>query len=120
MYATHSIPYTHLPDLFLAYDFFDRKTQTFLSTEDLHNLLESTSISSVPVLHEGKMPTDADLLAMIQRKSAFYDGRVEGVYVKVEASSSVRRRGKVVRSDFIAGNDHWTRGNLRVNTLRLS
>ena len=120
MYATHSIPYTHLPDLFLAYDFFDRKTQTFLSTEGLHNLLQSTTISSVPVLHEGKMPADADILAMIQRKSAFYDGRVEGVYVKVEAKSSVRLRGKVVRSDFVAGNDHWTRGNLRVNTLCLS
>lgn len=120
MYATHSIPYTHLPDLFLAYDFFDRKTQTFLSTEGLHNLLQSTTIPSVPVLHEGKMPADADLLAMIQGKSAFYDGRVEGVYVKVEAKSSVQLRGKVVRSDFIAGNDHWTRGNLRVNTLRLS
>jgi atypical dual specificity phosphatase len=120
MYATHSIPYTQLPDLFLVYDLFDRKAQTFVDTKILHNLLESTSLSSVPILHEGKMPADADLLAMIQRKSAFYGGRVEGVYVKVEVNSSVRLRGKIVRSDFIAGNEHWTKGILRVNTLFLS
>ncbi|KAF8971833.1 hypothetical protein BDZ97DRAFT_1901496 [Flammula alnicola] len=119
MYATHSIPYTRLPDYFIAYDLFDRSTQTWLETKALHGLLDGTSIPSVPVLHEGNMPTDAELLGMIQGQSAFYDGRVEGVYVKVEVNSRVKLRGKVVRSDFIAGNEHWTQGGLRANTLQL-
>jgi atypical dual specificity phosphatase len=59
-----------------------------------------------------------DLLQMIRRRSMFYDGEVEGIYVKVEDSGCfVKLRGKVVRSDFIAGNEHWTKGHFRENRL---
>ncbi|KAF8167285.1 ATP dependent DNA ligase [Crassisporium funariophilum] len=119
MFATHSIAYTHLPDHFIAYDLFDRSAKTWVDTKTLRRLLEPTTISTVPIVHEGRMPTEAELLGLIQQKSRFYDGRIEGVYVKVEANSTVRLRGKVVRSDFIAGNEHWTRGGLRVNGLQL-
>ncbi|KAF9478075.1 ATP dependent DNA ligase [Pholiota conissans] len=119
MFATHSIPYSDLPDYFIAYDIFDRATQSWADTNALHALLEGTTIASVPILYEGNMPSEAELLTMIQSGSRFYDGRVEGVYVKVEANGRIKSRGKVVRSDFIAGNEHWTRGGLRQNTLRL-
>jgi atypical dual specificity phosphatase len=56
---------------------------------------------------------------MIQRTSKFYDGPVEGVYVKMERYGRVLSRGKVVRGDFIAGNEHWSKGILRLNTLQL-
>lgn len=42
---------------------------------------------------------------------------MEGVYVKVERNGVVVQRAKIVRTDFIAGNEHWTRANLRVNGL---
>lgn len=75
-------------------------------------------IKMVPAIYEGaKMPTQEELLEMIQSQSAFYDGRVEGVYVKVEVDGWVKARGKVVRSDFIAGNQHWSKGSLSDNTL---
>ncbi|PPQ79414.1 hypothetical protein CVT25_002684 [Psilocybe cyanescens] len=119
-YATHSIPYTHLPDYFIAYDLFDRSMKTWADTAVLHGLLDGTSISTVPIIHTGPMPTDTELLQMIQQPSKFYDGRVEGVYVKIEINQSVKLRGKIVRSDFIAGNEHWTRGALRVNGLQLN
>ena len=118
VYTTHSIPYTRLPDLFIAYDLYDRSTQSWADTKTLHGLLESTSISTAPIIHQGTMPTDFELLQMIQRQSMFYDGRVEGVYVKVEVNHRVKHRGKVVRSDFISGNEHWTRGGIRANELR--
>ena len=50
--------------------------------------------------------------------AAFYEGRVEGVYVKVEKQGRVVSRGKVVRADFIAGNEHWSKGPLQLNTLQ--
>ncbi|KAG6911294.1 hypothetical protein DXG01_002133 [Tephrocybe rancida] len=115
MFATHSIPYTHLPDRFIAFDLYDRSTATWLDRGSLEKVLSSTSISLVPVLHQGPMPPDAELRNMVQLPSKFWDGRVEGIYVKVEHNSRVIARGKVVRSDFIAGNEHWSRGNLRVN-----
>ncbi|KAF5312508.1 hypothetical protein D9619_002544 [Psilocybe cf. subviscida] len=130
--VTHSIAYTRLPDRFVAFDLYDRSLKRWLGTRVLRALLnadqEATEgnareqgdsiIKMVPTIYEGaEMPTQEVLLEMIQSQSAFYDGRVEGVYVKVEADGWVRARGKVVRSDFIAGNEHWTKGNLRVNML---
>lgn len=115
MFATHSIPYTRLPGRFLAFDLYDRSTRTWADTRLLSRLLASTLISSVPVLYEGTMPSDSELRSMVQKKSKFWDGCVEGVYVKVERDDRVISRGKVVRSDFIAGNEHWGRANLRVN-----
>ena len=118
VYATHSIAYSHLPDWLLVYDLYDRSTKTFTDSQGLKALLEGTNICTVPVLFEGdRMPTKEELLGMIQRRSQFYDGRVEGVYVKVEENGWVRLRGKVVRSDFIAGNEHWSRGIIRANEL---
>ncbi|TEB38527.1 ATP dependent DNA ligase [Coprinellus micaceus] len=118
MYATHSIPYTHLPDYFIAYDFYDRSAGSWLGTKALKSMLSQTSISSVPVMQEGDVvPSEAELKAMVQRQSSFYEGRVEGVYVKIERGGNVVYRAKVVRSDFIAGNEHWTRGGIRPNSL---
>ncbi|KAJ3544850.1 hypothetical protein NMY22_g2641 [Coprinellus aureogranulatus] len=118
VYATHSIPYTHLPDYFIAYDFFDRSTGKWLGTKTLKSMLGQTSIFSVPILQECEMvPPESALREMVQKQSAFYDGRVEGVYVKIERGGNVVYRAKVVRSDFIAGNDHWTRGGVRPNGL---
>ncbi|KAG6841574.1 hypothetical protein C0991_009609 [Blastosporella zonata] len=119
MFATHSIPYTHLPDRFIAFDLYDRSTGAWLDRGSLSKIHSSTSISLVPVLYQGPMPSEAELRNMVQLPSKFWDGRVEGIYVKVENNSRVIARGKVVRSDFIAGNEHWSRGNLRVNGLEL-
>ena len=117
MFATHSIPYTRLPSQFIAFDLYDRNTGTWAGTRLLSELLASTSISLVPVLYEGKMPSDSELRTMVKGESNFWDGCVEGVYVKVERDGHVISRGKVVRSDFIAGNEHWSRGKLRINGM---
>ncbi|KAJ8502775.1 hypothetical protein ONZ45_g11441 [Pleurotus djamor] len=117
MYATHSISYTHLPDRFIVFDLYDRTTNSFLDTKTLRSLVSHTSLFMVPTVYEGPMPSEAELREMVQRLSAFYDGRVEGVYLKIESSDKVLSRGKVVRADFIAGNEHWTKGGLRVNGM---
>ncbi|KAF9535609.1 ATP dependent DNA ligase [Crepidotus variabilis] len=120
MYATHSIAYTQLADLFMAYDLYDRGTKKFIDRCGLQVLLGDTTIKIVPVIFEGdELPSKDDLLKMIQKQSMFYEGRVEGVYVKVEESGYVKMRGKVVRSDFIAGNEHWTRGGLKMNGIKI-
>ncbi|KAJ8079568.1 hypothetical protein PM082_011155 [Marasmius tenuissimus] len=117
LYATHSIPYTGLPDLFMAFDLYDRSTDTFIDRKTLTSLLKPTGIAIVPEIYEGPMVSSDDLKAMVERQSNFWDGRVEGIYVKWEKAGRVINRGKVVRADFIAGNEHWTRGNLRANGL---
>ncbi|KAJ7762358.1 pfkB family carbohydrate kinase-domain-containing protein [Mycena maculata] len=115
--ATHSIVYARLPDQFMAFDLYDRSTESWADRATLAALLADTTIQIVPVLHEGAMPSEADLRGMVQLPSKFWDGRIEGIYVKVERDGQVLSRGKVVRSDFIAGNEHWTKGNLQLNEL---
>jgi atypical dual specificity phosphatase len=91
----------------------------------MESIMESTGIYLVPTLETRQsnhgehltMPSNDELREMVQRPSNFYDGRVEGVYVKVEMDGKVTGRGKVVRGDFIAGNEHWTRGNLTLNGI---
>ncbi|KAH6911163.1 ATP dependent DNA ligase [Coprinopsis sp. MPI-PUGE-AT-0042] len=117
LYATHSIAYSRLPDYFMAFDLYDRQTGAFISTKALRGLLADTSISVVPLLHEGVLPGESELKEMVQRKSTYYEGRVEGVYLKVETDLAVVHRAKIVRSDFIAGNEHWTKAALQVNAI---
>ncbi|WWC63849.1 uncharacterized protein I303_106454 [Kwoniella dejecticola CBS 10117] len=120
MYATHSIHYTALPDRFIAFDMYDRSTDTFLDRQTLDSLLQryARSISLVPLMAQYEVcPTERELRDMVQRPSQYYDGRVEGIYVKWEKDGRVVRRGKVVRGDFIAGNQHWAKRKLEVNGL---
>ncbi|KAJ6541759.1 ATP dependent DNA ligase [Mycena capillaripes] len=115
--VTHSIPYARLPDRFMAFDLYDRSTDSWADRGTLAALLVGTGIQMVPVLYEGLLPEEAELRSMVQLPSKFWDGRIEGIYVKFEKDGQVVSRGKVVRADFIAGNEHWTKGNLRVNEL---
>ncbi|KAG9090198.1 hypothetical protein FRC06_001181 [Ceratobasidium sp. 370] len=118
MAATHSIAYSALETLFYAFDLFDRVTNTFASRAALERALVNTDIKLTPVLNIcDSIPTNEALTQMVRQESRFYPGPVEGIYVKVENDQVVRRRGKVVRSDFIAGNDHWTRGIMRWNAV---
>ncbi|EIW63811.1 ATP dependent DNA ligase [Trametes versicolor FP-101664 SS1] len=117
--ATHSIPYSCLPDWFLAFDLYDRSTGRWASRRILEALLADTDICLAPVVHEGRMLGEDELREFVQRPSLYYDGPVEGVYVKVERNGEVVSRGKVVRADFIAGNEHWSKGPLRMNVLQV-
>lgn len=116
MAATHSIQYTTLGDLFYAFDLFDRATNTFASRKVLEGTLANTGIRLTPLLYTKKaMPENDSLAQMVQQGSQFYPGPIEGIYVKVEDDEVVRKRGKVVRKDFIAGNEHWSKGIIRWN-----
>jgi hypothetical protein len=55
MSLQHSVKYNHLPDWFIAFDIYDKDTNAFLSRQTFHDLLGSTSIATVPVLHQVEM-----------------------------------------------------------------
>ncbi|PWN52514.1 phosphatases II, partial [Violaceomyces palustris] len=119
MAAVHSIHYTHLPSLFLAYDIYDRKEGIFLTHHEMVKALSETEIPTVPLLSiTREIPTARELVGMTQERSRFLEGRREGIYVRIEDGSRVKSRGKVVREDFIAGNVHWTKNLLSWNGVR--
>src|SRR5262249_6298724 len=112
MVAVHSIPYSKLPDWFVAFDIFDRLERRFLAPEKVRKRVERTGIAIVPTSYEGALNDVGMLEGFLDMESAFSHGnRVEGVVVRFANGE----RGKVVRGDFLAGDRHWSKNEMKKN-----
>mmetsp|Transcript_22755 Transcript_22755/g.38507 ORF Transcript_22755/g.38507 Transcript_22755/m.38507 type:complete len:877 (-) Transcript_22755:717-3347(-) len=118
-YAKHSIPYDALSDWFTAFDMFDRLENKFWSRSRLEAHLEGTGIALIPLIAKGSFPNIEALKNLVQTKSRYYDGPVEGIVVRVVDAEGeyVERRGKIVRSDFLSGDTHWMKHACNPNTV---
>jgi hypothetical protein len=128
-YGRHSIFYTDLPHYLLEFDMLDTQGGAFLSAEARAGLLRGAPfIASVRVLHQGPLPSLADLHALVgpsvfiapnhreQLAAAAQEagvdvaqalaesdpsGLMEGLYIKVEEHEAVAGRYKYVRRGFL-------------------
>lgn len=109
LYSKHSINYTKLPDYFIMFDLYDVNTNTFFSRNYVEKLLSNTKIKLVPLIYKGKATLEK-LKSLAQKtQSLYYDGIVEGVYVRSFDQTNpdkLKYRAKIVRADFISGNEH--------------
>jgi atypical dual specificity phosphatase len=111
MAAEHAIHYARLPDTFVAFDLYDAKVDKFVSVDTLESMLKDLDISVVPSIASGDKFTAEELRRMVAGNSQFYDGPMEGAYIRKDSSEGrLLDRAKIVRSDFICGNEHWTKG----------
>uniref|UniRef100_A0A6V1RHC4 Uncharacterized protein n=1 Tax=Heterosigma akashiwo TaxID=2829 RepID=A0A6V1RHC4_HETAK len=124
LHATHSVKYTRLPGWFVAFDLYDRRAEKFLGRGELARRLRGTRLPLAPLVHEGPLDLGGEAPAAFLRRlahgpSAVTDGRREGVVLKVLGPDGrLEARAKVVREDFIAGNERWDRAaKLEVNQL---
>jgi atypical dual specificity phosphatase len=118
MAAVHSISYTRLPKIFIAFDLYDRANGSFLDRMSLESLLHGSGIPLVPAISVlDDLPSKSDLIQMVSQQSIFADGPVEGVYIKIEEEGVVAERMKVVRANFIQGNEHWSKSILKANII---
>lgn len=118
MYAKHSIKYTQLPDYFLAFDLYDKNKKKFYSRDYLEKLLEQTNIIPVRLIKKGKI-TEKELLDLLDSKSFYTENKLEGVYIKINKNNYVEKRCKIVRNDFICGNDHWSKKQTEINQIEI-
>lgn len=116
LYSKHSINYTKLPDYFIMFDLYDIDTKTFFSRDYVEELIKNTNIKLVPLIYKGKITQDK-LKALVQSNSQFYEGPIEGVYIRSFDANKLKFRAKIVRSDFISGDEHWTKGKIIINSL---
>lgn len=118
MYARHSINYIRLPDYFLIFDIYDQDNNVFLQRDDVEKMLQelNVNIKMVPVLFRGKTTLD-ELKKMVNVQSQFYDGPIEGVYVRAYENNHLKYRGKIVRANFLSGDEFWSKGKQVVNSL---
>ena len=129
LHAKHSVSYDALPHWFCEFDVYDRRDGTFLSTPRRQALLAGSPVLSVPVVHEGELPSSVKALRALVRPSLAKSARwtqafeesverqgldlalawkqtdksvlSEGLYVKVENEREVLGRFKWVRPDFV-------------------
>ncbi|MEJ3655510.1 RNA ligase family protein [Actinomycetes bacterium KLBMP 9759] len=128
LYAKHTVFYDALPHYFCEFDLRDRETGEFLSTPARRAVLAGVPVVSVPVLHEGALPSLKaltalvgpstcrtagwrDVLAEAARESGQdpaliaretdADEHMEGLYIKVEEGDRTVARFKWVRPTFL-------------------
>ncbi len=115
-FARHSISYTRLPGWFLAFDVYDRRERRFFSTVRRNEIAARLDLPTVPQVGAGRVQL-AEIPHWIGQ-SAFYDGPMEGVYLRQEDESWLHQRAKVVRPEFARQIDeHWSRQPLVPNRL---
>jgi atypical dual specificity phosphatase len=117
LYAKHSISYNKLPDYFMAFDLYNKKEKVFYNRQILDEKLENTNIKSVRIMYNGIIENKNQLLKLIENQSDYTDSRVEGIYIKTFEDKYVKYRCKLVRNDFICGNEHWSKGIIEKNQI---
>jgi hypothetical protein len=128
LYAKHTVFYDLLPHYFLEYDVLDLKEQQFLSTNKRQELLDDLPVVAVPILYEGTLSKQKQLVSFLGRSHYITDDRsqklqqicteknlnwertrkqtdlsdlMEGLYIKVETENTVLARYKYVRNSFL-------------------
>lgn len=115
-YARHSIHYTALPDFFLPFDVFDKCEQQFFNVHRRDQVIRDLDLSVVPKLGEGTFQLE-EIIKLVA-KSRYYDGPMEGVYLRQDGSSWLIGRAKVVRAEFAHQiGEHWSKQPLVPNRL---
>jgi len=114
--AQHSLDYTALPDWWLLFDVYDRRTRKFWSTQRRDLLARKLHLATVPRVAVGHQSIESleDIVASVH--SRYRDGPLEGVVVRCENSDWLVARAKLVRTDFAqAIAEHWRSRRLQWN-----
>lgn len=121
MVVKHTIHYTGLPDFFIPFAWFDRKSATFFSYDEFLELCDTIGFTPAPLVYRGYVDRTS-LFDMIPHPSnfgsQFKDGKAEGIVVWNPKNGL---RGKVVRPEFqkfMNDEGHWMHKHITINKLR--
>ncbi|MCC7418296.1 MAG: RNA ligase family protein [Acidobacteria bacterium] len=115
-HARHTVPYTRLPDWFVAFDIFDRTAGRFWSAERRDRIVAGIGLAVVPRLAEGRF--DLRSVQGLLGGSRVGDGPAEGIYVRRDHGGFLQGRAKLVRPEFtLAIGEHWQRRRLTPNRI---
>lgn len=115
--AQHGIHYTNLPDWFVTYDVYDYEKSRFICPPIARKILLDCGFSVAPLIHQGTFDGGyEELAAFTDIPSAYTNGKMEGIYLKVYNDQEVTHRFKMVRPDFARG-ALWNAKKINKNTL---
>jgi ATP-dependent RNA circularization protein (DNA/RNA ligase family) len=117
--ARHSLNYDNLPDWFLLFDVYERRTKKFWSSRRRNLLAREIGLATVATVFRGQCDLQriSDMLAY--EPSHFRQGALEGLVVRRESTEWCEERAKIVRADFTQSIDeHWSRRRIEWNRVR--
>ena len=115
-YARHSVCYSRLPDWFLGFDIYDRRSGRFLSVTRRDALCSNMGIAQVPVVARGRFAFKQ--LVKLMAKSSLGDQPAEGIYLRSDSGKWLAQRAKLVRPEFLQSLEaHWSRSRIKPNLL---
>ncbi len=115
-YAVHSVHYSALPDWFLAFDVYDRSTESFWPVDRRDELVRNLGLPLVPRFSRGRFSLKS-LLPLLGR-SDLGATRGEGLYLRVDDDSRSFQRAKLVSAEFTqAIDEHWSHRAMQTNLL---
>lgn len=117
-YAKHSVFYDSLPDLFVAFDVFDKKAERFFSVRRRNAFLNESGIFSVPFIAEGRFSFEQ--LKNMTFTSHFGHENAEGIYCRIDEGDWLRQRAKLVRPAFRQTiKEHWSHQAICLNQIKM-
>ena len=107
------------PSSWPAFDIYNKRTGRFASVAERNRRLEGLDIPIAPLVARQRFGGEAELRALLDTQSAFYDGFVEGCYLRIDGEEHNEHRGKIVRPDFMQNiTTHWSHQFVK-NTVQL-
>ncbi|WP_293225489.1 RNA ligase family protein [Ottowia sp.] len=116
--ARHSLDYTALPDWFLLFDVYERRSGRFWSSARRNALATGLGLATVPQVTQGHC-TLAGLITILDTQSSRYrPGVLEGLVVRRDDVRWCQERAKLVRADFTqAIEGHWRQRAMEWNRM---
>lgn len=117
--ARHSLDYGELPDWWLLFDVYDRKTGRFWSTARRNAWAAQLGLEKVPSLHIGHVGMQQLMDWVNGKHSKFRHGSLEGLVIRREKGDWLEQRAKLVRADFTQSiESHWRSRALQWNRVK--
>ena len=117
VWAKHTVHYDMLPDWFLAFAWWDRKTEKFAHNLDMEELCDKIGLHTVPFIEQTTNIYRDELFDLIPNPSAYGHEQAEGLVVY---NHKQQMRGKVVLRKFQEAMDmdgHWATKKIVKNKI---
>lgn len=121
MFCVHSIYYDKLPDWFLAFRAWDKKTNSVLPPDELNDLCKLVGVKRTPELYYGYADRNFLVRSFWPKITPSNYGSELGEGIVVW-NPKKNIHGKVVRPEFMKRmqeNDHWIHQEIRFNKVVL-
>lgn len=117
MVCKHTVFYNKLPDFFIPFAWFDRRSATYFKHEEFIELCDKIGFTPAPILYQGHIDR-MSLFDMIPDMSNFSSEPAEGIVVWNPKNGI---RGKIVRPEFqkfMTNSGHWRHKQITLNKLK--